>query len=63
MNESACKGAGTLPDYRNGEHGQTCVACGTWIRDDMTDNAFFGFAAGCERAQANDDDNNKEIDP
>jgi hypothetical protein len=32
-------------------HGQRCSACGTTVRDDLVDHAFFGFSTGCARAE------------
>ena len=45
----ACQGAQTVDSRHGPEHGQRCLECGTWVRDDMTGHPFFGFRAGCQR--------------
>lgn len=47
MTDKACEVAPT-EDVRMGhEHGQKCIHCGDWVRDDLMDHFFFGFKAGC----------------
>jgi len=48
----ACAGATTIDCRKGGEHGQRCRECGAWVRDDMVEHQFFGFAAGCDAEAA-----------
>jgi hypothetical protein len=50
----ACMGADTQPEFHSGEDGQVCLQCGTWVRNDVVDDPFWGFKAGCIRAEKNE---------
>lgn len=42
----ACRDHDTIP-VRTTEHMERCRACGTEVRADLIEHAFFGFEAGC----------------
>lgn len=47
----ACLGAATH-SVRTTEHMEECRACGTQVQFQLVDHPFWGFRAGCERAEA-----------
>lgn len=50
IEKRACMGGETKSVRIGTEHGQQCKICGTKVRDDMVNHGFFGFAAGCDKA-------------
>ena len=52
MNESkmACLGAPTVP-VRTTEHMERCQACGTEVQHQLVNHPFWGFQAGCDRQE------------
>ena len=49
MSNKACEG-GPTKSVRTSEHMEQCVVCKTMVRVDKVDDPFFGFKAGCGKA-------------
>lgn len=47
----ACRGGTTKPVRSHGEHMEECRYCSTRVSFDLVDHGFFGFRAGCPRAE------------
>ncbi len=50
----ACLGAVTRSTREGPEHFEECRECGTGVRWDLVDHAFFGFRASCDRKSPSD---------
>lgn len=49
MSGKACEG-GMTRSVRTTEHMQECLVCKMRVRDDLVDDRFFGFVAGCTKS-------------